>query len=377
MQDTDDIELLRRYADDNSEEAFATVVTRHLNLVYSVALRHVQNTHHAEEITQAVFVILARKAKGLRQRTVLSGWLYHAARLTAANFLRSEIQRGRREQEAHMRSLLNESESDIWPQLAPLLDAAMARLGEKDRNAVVLRFFESKAMSDVGATLGISEEAAKKKVSRAVEKLRQFFTKRGVVVPAAVLMAAISANSVQAAPAVLAKTATAVAFTKGTMASISTLTLIKGALKVMAWSKAKTAVVTGIVLLLVGGSTAVVVVEAQSGKGPIGSLVEKKRQKDALIAQVESMRSVFDAIIEYARVHQDELPKSLMELKPFLPANLTGMDDQDWEMPVRGKITSVMKRPNLNTLVLMQQKNIPPDKARIIMYMDGSITYKK
>src|SRR5215831_6662966 len=185
MRETDDIELLRRYAEDHSEEAFATLVARHLNLVYSVALRHVRNPHHAEEITQAVFVILARKAGHLRPGVVISGWLYHAARLTSANFLRSETQRARREQEAHMQSILNESEPDVWPQLAPILDAAMAGLGAKDRDAVVLRFFEGRKMNEVGTALGTNEEAAKKRVNRAVEKLRLFFTKRGVAMSAA------------------------------------------------------------------------------------------------------------------------------------------------------------------------------------------------
>jgi RNA polymerase sigma factor (sigma-70 family) len=262
MQETDDIELLRRYAEHHSEAAFATLVERHINLVYSVALRHVGNPHHAEEITQAVFVILARKSGQIRRSVVLPGWLYHAARLTAANFLRSETQRARREQEAYMQSNPNETEPEVWLQLAPLLDRAMAGLGEKDRDAVVLRFFEDKKMHEVGTALGMSEEAAKKRTARAVEKLRRFFTKRGVVVPAAVFTAAVSANSVQAAPAMLTITTTAVAMAKGAAASASTLTLIKGAMKLMAWTKAKMAVVTGVIILLVaGGATTVIISE--------------------------------------------------------------------------------------------------------------------
>jgi hypothetical protein len=140
----------------------------------------------------------------------------------------------------------------------------MAGLSEMDRHAVVLRFFDGCSMSEVGMALGASEDAAKKRVNRAVEKLRGFFTKRGVVLPAAVLMAAISANSVQAAPAVLVKTATAVALAKGAAASTSTLTLIKGALKVMAWTKAKTAVVVGIGLIIAAGGTTIVVKKAQA-----------------------------------------------------------------------------------------------------------------
>jgi RNA polymerase sigma factor (sigma-70 family) len=239
MQELDDIALLREYVERDSQEAFATLVARHVNKVYSVALRHTRNPHQAEEVTQAVFVILARKSRQLGKRVILSGWLCQTARLSAVTFVRSEIRRTRREQEAHMQNLLNETESDVWTQIAPLLDAAMAGLSQADHYAVVLRFFDGKSMKEIGAALGASEDAAKMRVNRAVEKLRLFFTRRGIVCPAAALTAAISENSVQAAPAVLAKTVTAVAIANGATASTSTLTLIKGALKMMAWTKAK------------------------------------------------------------------------------------------------------------------------------------------
>src|SRR4051812_39467454 len=158
-----DMELLQEYASRNAEEAFATLVSRHIGMVYSVALRHVGNAHQAQEITQAVFIILARKACSLRPGTVLSGWLFQTARLTAANSLRTEIRRMRREQEACMQSTLRENETDSWKQIAPLLDKAIADLGEADRNAVVLRFLEGKDLKEVGAALGTSEEAAKKR----------------------------------------------------------------------------------------------------------------------------------------------------------------------------------------------------------------------
>ena len=122
-------------------------------------------------------------------------------------YIRGEIRRARREQEAQMEQSLNESESENWTKIAPLLDTAMAGLSETDRHAVVLRFFDGKSLKEVGAALGGSEDSAKMRVSRAVEKLRRFFTKRCVAVPAAVLTAAMAANSVQAAPAMLAKTA--------------------------------------------------------------------------------------------------------------------------------------------------------------------------
>src|SRR5450756_818508 len=128
MQERNDIELLGEYVRGNSETAFETLVARHVNLVYSVALRHVGNPHQAQEITQAVFIILAKKARGLSKNTILSGWLYQTTRLTAANFLRGEIRRQRREQEAYMQSALNKSEPDVWPQIAPLLDLSLIHI---------------------------------------------------------------------------------------------------------------------------------------------------------------------------------------------------------------------------------------------------------
>ncbi|MDE3098646.1 MAG: hypothetical protein KGJ88_04170, partial [Verrucomicrobiota bacterium] len=151
---------------------------------------------------------------------------------------------------------------ETWAQIASLLDGAMGKLGRKDHDALVLRFFENKNFAEVGAALGASEDAAKMRVGRALEKLRRFFAKRGVNPTAAAIGETISANSVQTAPAALAKTVTAVALAKGAAASTSTLTLTKGALKVMAWTKVKTAIVTGVVVLLAAGTTTVVVEKA-------------------------------------------------------------------------------------------------------------------
>jgi RNA polymerase sigma factor (sigma-70 family) len=261
MQELDDISLLREYVNHESEDAFAVLVARHVNKVYSIALRHARNSHQAEEITQAVFVILARKARRLGGQVILSGWLCRTAQLTAVTFVRSETRRARREQEAYMQNPLVETNFDVWPQIEPLLDAAMAGLSEADHHALVLRFFDGKSMKEVGAAVGASEDAAKMRVNRAVEKLRLFFSRRGIVVSVAILTAAISANSVQSAPATLAKTATALALAKGATTSTSTLTLIKGVLKIMAWTKAKTALVAGAVTLFVTGTASIVVVK--------------------------------------------------------------------------------------------------------------------
>jgi uncharacterized protein (TIGR03435 family) len=259
MQPTNDDALLRQYVTNQSDEAFATLVTQHVNLVYSVALRQVGNPHHAEEITQAVFIILAKKAATLRHHHAVSSWLFQVTRLTANNFIRSETRRHRREEEAYMQSVLDETGTQLWMKIAPLLDTAVAGLREQDRRAIVLRFYEGRSLREVGMALGASEDAAEKRVNRALEKLRKFFAKRGVSSTTAIIAGTISANSVQAAPVALAKTVTAVAIAKGAVASGSTLTLIKGALKIMAWTKAKTAIVVGVVVLLATGTTTVVV----------------------------------------------------------------------------------------------------------------------
>ena len=130
---------------------------RHINLVYSVAIRHVGIAAHAEEITQAVFIILARKAAGLRADTILEGWLHETTRLTALSFLRGERRRQFREQEAYMQSTLQENDDGaIWNQLAPLLDEAVSRLGSKDRDAVMLRFFQDQNLREVAAALNVN-----------------------------------------------------------------------------------------------------------------------------------------------------------------------------------------------------------------------------
>jgi uncharacterized protein (TIGR03435 family) len=260
MPDANDIALLREYADCNSESAFSEIVHRHINLVYSVALRFTGNGEDAQDVTQAVFVILAKKATGIGPKIVLTGWLYETTRFTAKNFLTGKMRRQAREQEASMQSTLNDSNSEnVWRQLAPLLEEAMSRLSEKERTLVALRFFENKTVTETAAALDIQEWAARKRVDRAVEKLRKFFSIRGVSSTTAIIAGTISTNSVQAAPVALAKSVTVVAIAKGAAASGSTSTVIKGALKIMAWIKTKTAIVGGVVVLFAAGTTIVTV----------------------------------------------------------------------------------------------------------------------
>lgn len=259
MGDVNDIELIQDYSRHGSEEAFAELVRRHIGLVHSAAMRHVGIAAHAEEITQAVFLILTHKASTLRKDIVLESWLYETTRLTSLSFLRGERRRQNREQEAYMQSTLQSTtDASVWEQLAPLLDDAMSRLAKKDRDAVVLRFFGEKNLPDVAAALNISPAAAQSRVHRALEKLRRHFLKRDVTTTTAVIGIVLSANAAKAAPAALTASVMATALAKGAAAPGSTVGLVKGSLKLMAWTKMKFAVIAGAgVLLAAAGGTEV------------------------------------------------------------------------------------------------------------------------
>jgi uncharacterized protein (TIGR03435 family) len=254
----DDMDFVRKFAANGSDEAFAILVRRHVNLVYSVAFRRLGNAHEAEEVAQAVFIILARKAASLPPGTILSGWLYQTALLTSANFQRSAARRQHREQEAFMQFAEKSGPDDSWHRLGPLLEEAMSRLGRKERDAIVLRFFENRTVCEVAAALGVREAAAQKRVSRATEKLRKFFVRRGIQISTAGVLASIGTHAVQAAPVELASKIAAAAALKGAGAG-SMLTLIKTTLKLMAWTKAKIAIVVGVGLLLAAGTATVTV----------------------------------------------------------------------------------------------------------------------
>ena len=240
--------LVREYAQSNSEQAFATLVSQHINLVYSVALRQVHDPHLAEEITQAVFIVLARKAKSLSPKTILSGWLCRTARNVSANTLKIQRRRQLREQESHMQSILNESDSDAWSQIAPLLDEALNCLGTKEHDAVVLRFLDGKELKHVGAAMGTTEDGARMRVNRGLEKLREFFTKKGVTLSATAIAGAVAANSVQAAPAGLAASITGAALSGTTITTAAVI----AATKTIAMTTLQKTVITTAIVVAVG-----------------------------------------------------------------------------------------------------------------------------
>jgi RNA polymerase sigma factor (sigma-70 family) len=254
MHAMDDMALLREYAASRSEDAFAELVSRRIHFVHSAALRQVHDPHLAEEVTQAVFVILAQKAGKISDKTVLAGWLFRTTRFAALAQMRAETKRRQRETEAQMQTEFESSAADeFWSQISPQLDEALTALGEKDRQAVLLRYFENKSMAEVGTALNAGEDTARKRVGRALEKLRNFFAKRGVASTTAIIAGVLAANSVQAAPAGLATTI-ATAAVKGPTAVASTLALVKGTLKIMTYAKLKLALGMAVGALLVAGT---------------------------------------------------------------------------------------------------------------------------
>jgi RNA polymerase sigma factor (sigma-70 family) len=198
-----DFELLQRYLRDGAEDAFATLVRRHVDLVYSAARRQVSVPHLAEDITQAVFIELARHAPRWRVTQPMGAWLYVVTRRTAIDAMRRETRRIAREL-ASVTDPTMTSPDAFWNDLRPLLDEAMASLGERERIAIVGRFFENKNFRDVARDLGASEDAAQKRVIRALEQLRTFLARRGLTVTAGALATTLSAQAVQPAPAAFA-----------------------------------------------------------------------------------------------------------------------------------------------------------------------------
>ena len=250
-----DIELLREYAEHGSEEAFRTLVERHSGMVHGVALRTAHQEHLAEEITQAVFIILARKATKLSARTVVAGWLYQTARFVALEAVRAE--RRRRERDERMRELEDSnrqpSEPAAWDQIAPRLDEALSGLGQTEREAIVLRFLQQRSFAEVASTLRTSEAAAKMRVGRALEKLRATLGHCGVVVSTATLLAALTAHGATPAPLALITGTTASALAQSGTVQSSITSLVKGAMILMAWNKAKLGVTAVVLVLLLGG----------------------------------------------------------------------------------------------------------------------------
>ncbi len=223
---TDDATLLQRYARDCSENDFAELVRRHLDFVYSAALRQVNgDTHLAQDVAQLVFTDLARKASAVAGHRVLAGWLFTSTRYAAAKLVRANQRRQRREQEALLMQAIEGSDGGAqpdWERIRPVLDEALASLNERDREAILLRYFEGRDFAAVGAQLSLSDNAARMRVERAVDKLRSQLARRGATSTVSALTLALTGQAIAAAPAGLAATVTGTALAGGGVAATFT-----------------------------------------------------------------------------------------------------------------------------------------------------------
>jgi RNA polymerase sigma factor (sigma-70 family) len=287
MRETD-LELIVRCAGPERNEAFAELVRRYANLVYSAALRQTQSAHLAEDVSQAVFVKFAREMTKLRKGTVLSAWLYQVARRQSIDVIRSEVRRRERERIAGEMNATN-TDSTPWTSIEGSLDDAMDALSDLDRTAVLLRYFEKKSLREVAGLLAISENAAQKRLSRAVDRMRQFLANRGVPLTASTLIALISANAIQVAPAALASTLAVAAKLIGTSHSSLLFTTTKG---IAMSAIQKSAVIVVIAALTATEAYRLLKKPAQEREtSAIAEVAALTRERDELRRQVAALKA--------------------------------------------------------------------------------------
>lgn len=289
MSMTTDGELLGRYSEENSEESFGELVRRHVDLVYSAALRQVNgNAPLAQDIAQAVFSDLARKARTLQNRSTLAGWLYTSTHHAAANAIRSEQRRQTHEQEAHaMQELLRNPGPELdWESFRPLLDDAMQQLNEGDREVILLRYFQNRTYPDIGEQMGVGENGARMRAERALEKLRRVLSQRGLTTTGAVATM-LSTHAVIAAPAGLAGTITTTATLAGSAAvaaaTTSTTTIAAKTITMTTLSKALSAVV-------IAASVGTAVYASRRASRLSNENQVLKQQQTALASQVQGLQ---------------------------------------------------------------------------------------
>jgi RNA polymerase sigma factor (sigma-70 family) len=299
MPESEDAELLRDYAENGSEAAFAALVQRHINLVYSVALRQVAgDAHLAEDVTQTVFTALARKAATLTGRAALAGWLYRSAQFEAAKRVRTEQRRRAREQEA---SIMEEITRDPaagadWEKLRPVLDESLAKLNERDRDALVLRFLEGRALADVGARLRITENAARMRVQRALDQLQGRLARRGVTSTAAALTVAMAGQAGIAAPVGLASMVSGAAITTAAATSVASVGLFMG------MTKLNLGVAGALVAL---GTTGLILQQGQE-RALRGEWERQETQRQELAALQSENRRLEENVREAAALRTDD-----------------------------------------------------------------------
>ena len=306
MQEQPDAQLLRDYAEHGCEPAFREIVTRHTDLVYSAALRCVNSSDLACDVAQSVFTDLARKARPLADKLVdnasLVGWLYRSTRFAALNQLRDDRRRLAYERQAMEQLLSNSETAPDWDRVRPVLDEAMDNLSDEDRDALLLRFFKNHDFRAVGRALGVSDDTAQKRVSRALEKLHEHLTRRGITTTATLLSAVIVANAVQAAPAGLAVTISAAAVLAGTAAQTST---VIAATKAIAMTTLQKTLITATIAAVAGAG----IYEARQASRLREENQSLQQQQAPLAEQIQQLQRERDDATNRLAALTDELAR--------------------------------------------------------------------
>ena len=348
-----DHELLEQFAREGSQDAFTEVVRRYLNLVYSAALRQVRSPELAEEVAQTAFTQLARHAARLAPDTILSAWLYQVTRHAAIDVVRSEARRQAREQIAIEMSELNDTNTH-WTHIEPLLDEAMQSLDETDRAAILLRYFENKSLREVGAALGASEDAAQKRVSRAIERLQEFFSKRKVAVGASGLAALLSVNAVQAAPAgLLSAVATGAAVSYAAFSASTAIAVTK--------TIAMTTMQKAIIAIAAAGAVAIGLYQAREVsnlKEEVQTYREQAQQQASLSNRVQELAQERDRAtnaLAVAAAENEALKKRPTEVLK-LRGEVGRLRQENADMGSSSPLSKVTSSPEMRKMVRDQQK---------------------
>lgn len=305
MTEASDAQLLRDYVEHGHEAAFREIVVRHTDAVYSAAFRQVSSPDLARDVAQGVFTDLARKAPSLARtldaNTSLLGWLYRSTRFAALNQWRDDHRRQARERLAMQHFDPASDPAPEWEHVGPVLDEAMADLSDDDREALLLRFFRSRDFRSIGQSLGLSDDAAQKRVSRALEKLRTHLTRRGVTTSAAALSVALSAHGVQAAPAGLAAALSNAALAGTTLVTTATVTA------------AKTIAMTTLQKTIIGATLAVAVgtgiYEARRASASRSDLQTLQQQQGPLAEQIDQLTRDRDSAASKLAALQDDFAR--------------------------------------------------------------------
>jgi RNA polymerase sigma factor (sigma-70 family) len=359
MQDRSDAQLLLEYAERSEEAAFREIVQRHTDFVYSAALRQTESPEQARDVTQSVFTDLARKAKALSEKLApessLAGWLYRSTRFAALKGLRSDRRRVAYERQAMEHVATFAEPAPDWGNVRPLLDEAMTGLSDEERDALLLRFFKNNDFRTVGHALGISDDAAQKRVSRALEKLREQLSRRGIQTSAGALSVVITANAVQAAPVGLAA-----AVSSAALVPAAGLTTGLTATKILAMTTLQKTLITAAVAVAVGAG-----IYEGSQAARLRTTVETLRQQQApladQIAQLTKARDDANNALAAAREENDRHRENSSDLAK-LRAKLAQMENDSREF---SKLKSTIADDKTLTSVVSWKQRVDQLRARL------------